>query len=65
MYSIMITLKVITITNTSLKLIAKSLIVNLRNLERRMVVRQVAWRFGRAPKDWQIDHLHTEKGRQG
>ena len=43
---------------------AKSLILNLGNLEPRMVVCQVAWRFGRAPKDWQIDHLSTQKGRQ-
>jgi len=39
----------------------------LGNLERRMVwltrVCQVAWHFARAPKDWQIDHLHTQKGR--
>jgi len=25
---------------------------------------QVAWRFGRAPKCWQTDHTHTQKGRQ-
>ena len=41
----------------------KSLIVNLGNLERRLVVCQVAWRFERAPRDWQIDHLNTHKGR--
>jgi len=29
-----------------------------------MVVCQVAWRFGRATKDRQIDHLYTQKGRQ-
>jgi len=46
---------------SSLKSIAKSLMVTLRNLERRMVLCQVAWRFGRSPKDWQIDHLHTQK----
>jgi len=38
------------------------------NSERRMVwlthVCQVAWRFITAPKDWQIDHPHTQKGRQ-
>ena len=40
----------------------------LRNLERRMVwltrVCQVAWGFGSAQKDWQIDHPLTRKGRQ-
>jgi len=40
--------------NPSLKLIAKSLIVNEGNLERWMIwlprVCQVAWRFGRVPK---------------
>jgi len=49
--------------NPSLKVTAKSLIANQENLERRVVwltrVCQVAWRFGRAPKDWQIDHTHT------
>jgi len=29
---------------------------------RLICVCQVAWRFGRAPKDWQIDHPHTQKG---
>jgi len=24
-------------------------------------VYQVAWRFGRAPKDWQIDHHYIHK----
>jgi len=52
----------------SLKLIAKSVIVNLGNLERRMVwltrVCQMAWHFEREPKDWQIDHPHTKQGRQ-
>jgi len=51
-----------------LKLIAKSLIVNLGNLERGVVwltrACQVAWGCGRTPKDWQIDHPHTQKGRQ-
>jgi len=41
----------------------------LGNLERWMVwlirVCQVAWRFGRVPKDQQIDRPHTQKGRQG
>ena len=32
--------------------------------ERRMTARQVAWRFARASKDWQIDYPHTQKGRQ-
>ena len=27
-----------------------------------MCVCQVAWRIGRAPKDWQIDHPHTQEG---
>ena len=27
-------------------------------------VRQVSWRHGRAPKNWQIDHPHTQQGRQ-
>jgi len=43
---------------------ANSLMVNLENLERQMVVCRVVWRFGRTLKDWQIDHLHTQKGRQ-
>ena len=25
---------------------------------------QVSWRFGRAPKNWQIDHPDTQQGRQ-
>jgi len=25
---------------------------------------QVSWRHGRAPKNWQIDHPHTQQGRQ-
>ena len=48
----------------SLKLTAKSLMVNLENLERQMVVCRVAWGFARAPKDGQIGHLNTQKGRQ-
>jgi len=37
--------------NASLKLTGESLVVNLGYLERRIVVCQVAWRFGRVPKD--------------
>ena len=33
-------------------------------LKRRRVVCRVAWRFGRAPKDWQIDiSIHKKGGR--
>ena len=54
--------------NPSLKLTAKSLLVNKGNLQSWMVWLtrgyQVAWRFGRVPKDWQIDRPHTKKWRQ-
>ena len=40
----------------------------LGNLQRRRIwltrVYQVSWRFGRALKDWQIDHPQTQQGRQ-
>jgi len=50
--------------NSELKANCEKFDSEFENLERRVVVCQVAWRFGRAPKDWQIDHLHTQKGRQ-
>ena len=53
---------------SELKANCENLVVNYRNLERWMVwmtrVCQVAWRFGRVPKAWQIDRSHTQKGRQ-
>ena len=56
----------IPLLNPRLKLLAKILIVNYIHLERRMVwlthVCQVAWRFGRSPKEWQSDRSHTQKG---